>query len=89
MIGYFYVRDRVFQVVYESLPEEDRDLVIWKEFFIVFDHQYIPDSIRQTKQLESIDFHQENMIVAEYEAKFMELGNFVATLDIDDTKNSR
>lgn len=36
--------------------EEDQDVVTWEEFVIVFDHQYIPGRVRQTKELEFINF---------------------------------
>lgn len=56
--------------------------------FFVFDHQCIPESIRQAKEYEFIDFHQENITIVGYEAKLKELANFVTTLDMDDTRRA-
>lgn len=38
--------------------EEDRDMVTCEEFVIVFDHQYIPASVRHIKELEFINSHR-------------------------------
>lgn len=52
----------------------------------MYDHQYILESIKKTKELEFISFGLENMIIIVYGAKFIELSNFVITLDLDDTR---
>lgn len=36
--------------------EEEKDIITWEEFVIIFYHQYIPESMRQMKELEFINF---------------------------------
>lgn len=68
--------------------EEDIDIVTWAEFVIIFDHQYIPESVRHMNKLEFINFSQKNMTILEYKARFVKVGNFFMALDMDDARKS-
>lgn len=55
----------------------------------MFDHLYMVECMRQTKELEFINFQQECMTILVYITKLTELANFVSTLDIGDARKAR
>lgn len=58
------------------------------KFVIMFDHQYILESVRWPKELVFINFQQESMTISEYEVMFTKLANFATTLDMDNARNA-
>ncbi|RVX02879.1 Retrovirus-related Pol polyprotein from transposon 17.6 [Vitis vinifera] len=55
---------------------EDQGPITWRQFREAFYKKYFPDSVRLQKVGEFIRLEQEDMTVAQYEAKFIELSRF-------------
>ena len=49
---------------------EDHKPIVWRQFKEAFYKKYFPDSVRRKKIGEFVHLEQEDMTVAQYEAKF-------------------
>ena len=59
---------------------EDQGPIVWRQFKETFYKKYFPDSVRRQKVGEFVRLEQEDMTVAQYEAKFIELSRFAPQL---------
>ncbi|GFY95462.1 hypothetical protein Acr_10g0008470 [Actinidia rufa] len=82
--------------VFEVLPCTDEQKVkpleplwIWPRFLEVFNEEYFPEMIRDQKIQEFLNLKQGDMIVVEYNAKFMELSRYAPHIVSTESRKAR
>ena len=59
-------------LVWWKLKKSLEPLWLWPRFLEVFNEEYFPETVRDQKTIEFLSLTQGKMIVAEYNAKFIE-----------------
>lgn len=72
-------------MVERLLLANDEKLVLWEALSEAFYEKYFSESVRHQKETEFLEFTQESMSLAAYEAKFTELACFAPHIVIDET----
>ncbi|GFS36766.1 hypothetical protein Acr_00g0047920 [Actinidia rufa] len=75
--------------VFEVLPCTDEQKVIFATFLKVFNEEYFPEMVRDQKVQEFLNLKQGNMIVVEYNAKFMELSRYAPHIVSTESRKAR
>ncbi|XP_074356323.1 uncharacterized protein LOC141696029 [Apium graveolens] len=57
--------------------QAEGEAISWKKFIELFMENYLPIYMQDQLEMRFVDLKQENMIVVEYEVKFLELARFV------------
>ncbi|XP_028066061.1 uncharacterized protein LOC114269008 [Camellia sinensis] len=65
---------RMVKRQYESRETE----LVWSKFLELFNEKYFPEAVRRQKQVDFLNFKQNDMSVAQYEAKFAELSRYAS-----------
>ncbi|MGI4673397.1 retrotransposon gag family protein [Klebsiella pneumoniae] len=68
---------------------EPNGVVTWERFTELFLEKYFPRYMETQMELKFLELKQDNMTVAEYEAKFTELSRFVPEFVSTDAKKAR
>ncbi|XP_028057544.1 uncharacterized protein LOC114261473 [Camellia sinensis] len=50
--------------------------LVWSKFLELFNEKYFPEAVRRQKQVDFLNLKQNDMSVAQYEAKFVELSRY-------------
>ncbi|XP_028118783.1 uncharacterized protein LOC114316315 [Camellia sinensis] len=70
------------------IHESNKDIG-WTRFLEIFYEKYFPQCVRDRKMSEFMELKQNNMLIAEYEAKFTELARFTPHMVDTDYKKVR
>lgn len=62
--------------------------VAWEAFLIAFREQYFLVAVRERKEIEFLELVQGNLLMAQYEAKFVELSCFAPHMVVDEARKA-
>lgn len=63
--------------------------IIWEWFLEAFQAQYFPEHIHHKKEMDFIQLNQENLSVAEYAQRFIELSRYVPEVMANESRNAK
>ncbi|GFS46043.1 hypothetical protein Acr_00g0099810 [Actinidia rufa] len=76
-------------LIWWQLKKPLEPLWIWPKFLEVFNEEYFPEMIRDQKIQEFLNLKQGDMIVVEYNAKFMELSRYAPHIVSTESRKAR
>ncbi|XP_074356431.1 uncharacterized protein LOC141696144 [Apium graveolens] len=73
----YYLKDESSYWWKSTKALQEGEAIYWQRFTELFLKKYLPSYMQDQLEMRFLDLKQENMTIAEYEVKFLELARFV------------